>query len=440
MKIPSESESRQHVNAIPIYPPFREEFVTYDNGEPQTCSTNSTHAIYTPLPPSSLMVSYQTVPMQVHNCRHVIKAIFASTQSVASLTNILGSYLACKVDNEMHRQQPFFEGPYRLHSKPEVQRYNHLMNKLEVLSGTFLNDKRSVREGWEKALGSYRRQIFAELCFTNKIVRCFSRELPDGPFSLPRLSDYALGIGKKPHNEPLNNPILYLSAPLAVLSKVRTVILLDDSCLMTLHGHLPLYSEISLESRWEQARRIITSLVTNIAHYSCRGIDLHFSNQDTFYSGLHMATDVQEAFNVGVPQNGTPIGIRVNDILDAYMCTLRYYRDLIPLNFLILTDGEANDEETLHWTLEEHLTKLINRGYPAHQLGIEFVQLGDCKNATRQLDKLKLEVNRCFKRDIIGVTPTAEIDNIDPDRLLTILANGIYARVNGYRRARSIDA
>ena len=197
---------------------------------------------------------------------------------------------------------------------------------------------------------------------------------------------------------------------------------------------------ISLESRWDQARRIIASLASHVAQYSRHGIDLHFLNQATFYSGLHTETDVQEAFNAGVSQNGTPTGIRVNDILDAYMCTLRYCRDLVPLNLLILTDGEANDEATLHWTLEEHLTKLINRGYPAHQLGIEFVQLGDCMNVTRQLDKLKVEVNRCFKRDIIGVTPTTEIGNIYPDQLLTILANGIDARINGYRRARSINA
>ena len=134
------------------------------------------------------------------------------------------------------------------------------------------------------------------------------------------------------------------------------------------------------------------------------------------------------------PANGTPTGARVNDILDAYMCTLRYYGDLTPLNLLILTDGEANDEAILHWSVGEHLTNLINRGYPAHQLGIEFVQVGDCMNATRQLVKLKVEVNRHFKRDIVGVTSTAQIGNINADLLLAIAASGIDARINGYMR------
>ena len=218
--------------------------------------------------------------MHVHNCRHVVKAIFASNQSILSLTNILGSYLTYKINNEKHRPPHLFEGPYRIHCRPEVQNYNHLMTKLEALSGVVLNDKRSVREDWEKALGPYRRQAFAELCDNNEIARCFAKELPDGPLSLPRLSDYALGIAKKLHYMPPNIRILYLSAPLAVLSKVRTVILLDDSGSMTLQSDLPLYGDdISLESRWDQARRIIASMAPKVTQYSRHGIDLHFLNQ-----------------------------------------------------------------------------------------------------------------------------------------------------------------
>ena len=209
---------------------------------------------------------------------------------------------------------------------------------------------------------------------------------------------------------------------------------------MTLHSHLPLYGhDTSWESRWDQARRIIASVAPKVAQYSPYGIDLHFLNRATFYSDLHTEREVQEAFNAVTPAKGTPTGIRVNDILDAYMCTLRYYRDLIPLNLLILTDGEANDEEILHWTIEEHLTNLIHRGYPAHQLGIEFVQVGDCMNATRQLVKLEVEVNRHFKRDVIGVTPINQTSNINPDLLLAIAASGIHARIKGYMRPPRIN-
>ena len=432
MKITPESEIREQVNAKSINQPFREELGTDDNDMPHTYSTNSVHAIYAPFPQSDAVVPYLPVPMQVHNRRLAVKAVFASNQSFLSLTNILGSYLTCKMNNEQHRQRHLFEGPYRIHSQPEVQKYNHFMTKLEVLSGVLLNDKRSVCEDWENALGTYRRQVFADLCNNNGIARCFSKELPDGPLSLPQLSDHALGIAKKLHHEPLNIPILHLSAALDVLSKVRTVILVDDSASMI---NLPLYGDdISLESCWDQARRIISSVAPKVAQYSRHGIDLHFLNRATICSSLHTEKEVHEAFNAVTPASGTPTGARVNDILDAYMCTLRYYQDLLPLNLLILTDGKANDEEILRWTVEEHLTKIINRGYPAHQLGIEFVQVGNCMNTTRELVKLKLKVNRHFKRNIVGVTPTAQISNINPDLLLDNAACRIYACINGYMR------
>jgi hypothetical protein len=124
------------------------------------------------------------------------------------------------------------------------------------------------------------------------------------------------------------------------------------------------------------------------------------------------------------------------------MSTFRYYRDLMPLNLLVITDGESNDEETLHWAIEEHITKIIHRGYQAHQMGIEFVQVGDCQDATRHLEKLEEEVSRHhrnFKRDIVGVTPTTRVSNMNPELLLSISVSGINARLNGYMRRRGIN-
>ena len=43
------------------------------------------------------------------------------------------------------------------------------------------------------------------------------------------------------------------------------------------------------------------------------------------------------------PRGPTPTGKRVNDILDAYMSTLRHDRDMKPLNLVVITDGEASD-------------------------------------------------------------------------------------------------
>ena len=384
--------------------------------------------------------------MQVDTSRHAAKAVFASNQTVPNLNNILGTYIGCKKANETQRQYGGIHGIYS-RSKPEVQMYNHVMHKLETLSNKIVTDHRCVRANWETSLSLYRRQAFAELYTANEIVHCFAKEIPDGPFALPTLDDNALGIN---HTKLLLNPRakapnITSSDPLAILGQVRTVILLDDSGSMASPGHSTWggdYVYSASESRWDQARRLLTDVAPKVSKYNHHGIDLHFLNRQSFYAGLRSGSDVLEAFNEGRPNNGTPTGQRVNDILDGYMSTLRFYRDLMPLNLLVITDGESNDEETLHWAIEEHLTKIIHRGYQAHQLGIEFVQVGDCQDATRHLVKLEEEVSRHhrkFNRDIVGVTPTTRISNMNPELLLSISVSGINARLNGYMRSRGIN-
>jgi hypothetical protein len=387
--------------------------------------------------------------MQVDTCHHAAKAVFASNQTVQNLKNILGTYLKCKKDNEIQRQYGGIHGIYS-RSKPEVQMYNHVMHKLETLSSKVVTDRRCERSNWEESLGLFRREAFAALYIENEIVRCFAKEIPDAPFALPPLDDNALGTRPKFSLTPRAKvPLPTTSDPLALLGQVRTVVLLDDSASMTWPGHSSwsedYFSSVSgrcNESRWDQARRLLASVAPKVSKYNHHGIDLHFLNRPSFYTGLQSEFDVIQAFNQGSPTNGTPTGQRVNDILDGYMSTLRFYRDLMPLNLLVITDGESSDEETLHWAIEEHITKIIHRGYQAHQMGIEFVQVGDCRDATRHLEKLEEEVSRHhrnFKRDIVGVTPTTRVSNMNPELLLSISVSGINARLNGYMRRRGIN-
>src|SRR5215471_18681390 len=103
MKITPEWESRKQANAMSINRCFREELDSDDNHDLPIYSDDRTQAVYAPFARYSAVAPYQPVPMQVHDCRHVVKAIFASTQSVPSLTNILGTYLTCKANNQRHR-------------------------------------------------------------------------------------------------------------------------------------------------------------------------------------------------------------------------------------------------------------------------------------------------------------------------------------------------
>ena len=429
---------------------------------PRTSVDNEGIELYTPdrveayLQLSSFVVPYNPVS-GVTNNKSAFKAVFASNQSVPSLNDVIGTYVTQKVNKARARQYNITNGPYR-RSRAEVRLYNEVMQKVETLCAKVLNDKRCLRLCWENAIAPYLRQIFSDLYATNEIARSFAKEFPCHPSGQPRIEDY---VGKNRKSsflaQHLGMGMPHSSDPFAVLSRVHTVILLDDSDSMSLPGDASQdtgdydpygVGEIDnsglYETRWDQSRKLMASVVTKVSEYNKNGVDLHFLNRTTLYTGLQDESDVKKAFAAGIPSNwhGTPTGQRVHDILDAYLSTLRYYRHLMPLNLLVVTDGEATDEDTLYWSIKEHLTRLMERGYPAHQLGIEFVQVGDSESATKSLVKLEEEVSRhhaSFHRDIVGITPASRISEMNSDLLLAISVSGIDARMNGFMRSRGIN-
>ena len=393
------------------------------------------------LDPAETKVYYEPISVKAHDHHHALKALNGSGHSREALMAILGTYIATK-ENHGTSLHTGFSGRC---SRPEVQRYDGLMTKLESLSHDYVQKHKSVPREWVDAVGPHRRHLFAELYNSNEIVRAFSQDILGGPLVLPELDTYALGTMKtsqffstRASTRPSN-----LNASLSTLSQVRTVVLIDDSGSMTESGHLSWGNNRGYpESRWLQARRILAGIAPLVAMQNSHGIDVHFLNREPFYTGLRTSAAVESAFDYDSPGGGTPTGRRVNDILDAYMSTLRYYRGLMPLNLIVITDGEANDEEILHMSIEEHVTKIVHRGFPAHQFGIEFVQVGDCQYATRHLEKLEEEVSRHhhrFQRDVVGVTPATRISDMNPEKMLAISVSGIDARLNGYMRSKGLN-
>jgi hypothetical protein len=395
------------------------------------------------LHPIDTTVKYNPVSAKVDNQRHALKSLHAASQDTATLTAILGSYLASKRDHE-NKHIMTSTGTYH-HARKEVQVYSHTMDKLESLSSDFISKHKAVPQPWLSALGPHRRHIFATLYNDNEIVRTLCSELSGGPMVLPELDKFALGQTISTFNfARASIKMPNFNSSMSLLSQVRTVILVDDSGSMVEPGHQSWGSNSnSPETRWMQARNMLSALAPLVAQHSAHGIDLHFLNRAPFYSGLRTSAAVEAAFDSDRPNNGTATGQVVNDILDAYMCTLRHFRKIMPLNLIVITDGEAEDENILHWTIEHHVTKIVHRGFPAHQFGVEFVQVGDCRHATRHLIRLEEEVSRHhskFQRDVVGVTPTTRIGGrMDAHKLLGIAVCGIDARMNGYMRARGVN-
>ncbi|KAL0025587.1 hypothetical protein WJX79_004426 [Trebouxia sp. C0005] len=107
-------------------------------------------------------------------------------------------------------------------------------------------------------------------------------------------------------------------------------------------------------------------------------------------------------------------------------------------------DQVPGDEGILFASLEEHVTRIVQRGHPAHQMGIEFLQVGDCRWATAHLYEIEEVVSQHHKslnRDVVGVTPVGYMQQhrMNGATLMQVILSGIDARVNGYLRQRRIN-
>ena len=315
-----------------------------------------------------------------------------------------------------------------------IRVYNHVMHKLENLSAQVLDRRPAVRQLWSHAVNPFRRQLFNTLYANHRYVQAFAGGLPGGRLELPRMDNWSLGLWTSPNYEADRPSTLDLSRP--ALSQVHTVLLIDDSISMTERG-IPSWGSGS--SRWHQVGGLISDLAPIVTQYDPQGMDMHFLNHRNSQQGLRSSEDVQAIFSRVRPTGGAPLGRCVCTILGAYMATLRYERNLKPLNLVIITDGKVDDEFVLLSTLQEHVSRIVDRGHPAHQLGIEFLQVGNCRQATRHLHRIE-EIVRSDTYDVVGVTPVGYgQQRMSVDMLTAVILSGIDARVNHYLRKKRIN-
>ncbi|KAJ3194743.1 hypothetical protein HK101_001970 [Irineochytrium annulatum] len=406
----------------------------------------------------AVVITFAPCPIPINTRAQAEAAIVSGPRTVEHIQSVLGAYVNLKHVRAATRQPA---GEYRFSTQGviilTVPSSTKVMHKLEKLSWHVLVKRRYVdRELYLQALHPFRRRLYGELCDTNADADAFGHAVWSGRIHFPTLTDrelfhiragvrvnWATLCGSRQRN---------LKVDISTLRQVHTVFLVDDSGSMHGPGHSSwgggsdyAYNRSGrMETRWDQVRDLMMGMVEIIAQQDPEGVDIHFLNVRTVYRNVRTRAEVLRIFTDVRPTAGTYTGARVGDILDAYMSTLRYEPSIRPLSLVIYTDGETSDEETLHHTIESHVTHIMHRGYPGHQLGLEFIQVGDDQEATRHLRKLEDEVSRHhlrFQRDVVGVTPVALQGGfvMNPENAIQILLSGVDARMNGYLRQRAFN-
>lgn len=228
--------------------------------------------------------------------------------------------------------------------------------------------------------------------------------------------------------------------PYAFLRKFDTVFLIDDSGSMW-------------GRRWRETRQALEQLLEVALEYDDDGVDFYFINHQTKdrgssqepwkagtgYRNVKKATgktrpdeqlSVEEIFDKVSPSGGTLTGMRLEKILGRY---LRKYEEKVretddetclkPLNIIVITDGVAQDHP------KEYIVPAAQRldrvGAPIYQIGVQFFQVGNDRQATESLRVLDDELSNAQGcRDMVDTT-TSGGSEMTGERLLKALQGGV---------------
>jgi len=151
------------------------------------------------------------------------------------------------------------------------------------------------------------------------------------------------------------------------------------------------------------------------------------------------AADVSRLFQRVQPiGRSTPTDVRVEELLSIYLDRLEVGKasnlpPIKPLNLIVITDGEADDPDTLAYALAGFSDRLEEGRFPLNQLGVQFIQIGNDREATKFLKSLddELKSNSSRRRDIVDTTPYQ--GSVTTEFLIKALLGGINKRIDHQR-------
>ncbi|KAI9702306.1 MAG: hypothetical protein M1836_000785 [Candelina mexicana] len=205
---------------------------------------------------------------------------------------------------------------------------------------------------------------------------------------------------------------------LANLNRFKTVFLVDDSGSMR-------------GPRWRMAERALAEITLRAFPHNRSGVDVRFLNSEEEGIGLGTAREVADLFHRVRPDGTTPTEDALDAELNAYLVDYkqnRLNRKFKKLNLIVLTDGEPDPENDVEACLVRYAKELQNLGANRHQIGVQFVQIGDDRKATEFLKHLDdgLKDKHNLDRDMVDTVPWSANGN---DKLyLKILLGGILSR------------
>lgn len=228
---------------------------------------------------------------------------------------------------------------------------------------------------------------------------------------------------------------------LAYLRAFETVFIIDDSAAMTPY--------------WDQVKQLIDDIAPVCAKHDPDGIDIYFVNhrpkgfieflpgQSVRKSGyrriggftqLQTRDSVAEIFSHVKPTGKCNLGARLGKLLGWYCGKVKKDSEFAGWNLIVLTAGKFDDD--VQAPLADTAKTLDHLQTPAHQLGIQLLQLGNDASVSNAFKYLDDELHKAAKtRDIIDATSMGTNGSLSSDDILKVILGGVVKKLDECRQA-----
>ncbi|CRG89440.1 hypothetical protein PISL3812_06476 [Talaromyces islandicus] len=224
------------------------------------------------------------------------------------------------------------------------------------------------------------------------------------------------------------------------LRKFDTLFLVDDSG--------------SMKGRnWKDAGEAISAIAPICTKYDSDGVDIYFLNHrnrhhpSRGYVNVKSPDAVRRIFDSVQPSGLTEVGEQLDRILSPYLDRVKKMaaadkdewnnlKDpsllVRPINIISITDGDFSDD--VEGVVVAAAKKLDRADAKAHQVGIQFVQIGNDARAQKALksldDGLTLAKSNRGMRDIVDTVPWkgSSNDNFTAEYLLKVVLGSVNRR------------
>ncbi|KAH7344089.1 hypothetical protein B0J17DRAFT_714228 [Rhizoctonia solani] len=217
---------------------------------------------------------------------------------------------------------------------------------------------------------------------------------------------------------------------LAQLRDYDTQFLIDDSGSMA-------------GSRWNEAQEALTGLAKYALKHDQDGIDIFFLNNVENGGAVKNEEQVRQLFYSVKPSAGTPTGHRLEQILGAYITKIEAAKTksggvdssqsgIKPLNLIVITDGEPSDDPES--VIVAAARRLDAGQFSLTQVGIQFIQVGDDKSASKALKELDGHLHEDYNvRDIVDTRPFNG-KTLTTEVLIAMLLGGVNRRLDRMKK------